>query len=319
MLNKICRAIKKIYFDKNYNFEKKNIIFFYELGCFLQKKKLFFIADVAFSIPYFFYRILTFKRINFKKICYLYNTDKARTAFSLAKNYDRYFSEVKNKNLKILEIGIGGHSKPHLGGSSLRALKRYFRNSRVYGIDLVDKKFHGRERITILQGSQFDINFLKSIEKEHGPFDIIIDDGSHYVEHQLFTFNTLFKNLSNNGIYIIEDVQTSYRKFFGGSTDINDKKHLINIFSNYIHNVYVENILPEELNKIDNSINISSIQFFSRESRCSILIEKSGIKKSSADSEEWYKLTREELDKKYPNHKYSIKLSSGVRKYEKIK
>ena len=61
MLNKICRAIKKIYFDKNYNFEKKNIIFFYELGCFLQKKKLFFIADVAFSIPYFFYRILTFK------------------------------------------------------------------------------------------------------------------------------------------------------------------------------------------------------------------------------------------------------------------
>jgi len=179
----------------------------------------------------------------------------------------------------------------------------------------VDKKYHGRKKITILQGSQSDINFLKNIETQHGPFDIIIDDGSHYVDHQLFTFNTMFKNLSNEGIYIIEDVNTSYRKFFGGSVDLNDKNHLINIFSNYIHNVYAENILPEELKKIDNSINVSSIQFFSNDSRCSILIEKSKIKKST--SKEYYKLTREEFSKKYPDHKYNIKSNDGVREYKK--
>lgn len=315
MLHKFWKVITKIYFNQNYNFEKKNIIFFYELGCFLQKKKLFFLADIFFSTPFFFYRILTFKKISFKKICRLYNTDKARGAFSLAKNYDRYFNQIKNRNLKILEIGIGGHSKSHLGGSSLRALKKYFKNSKIYGIDLVDKKYHGRKKITILQGSQSDINFLENIETQHGPFDIIIDDGSHYVDHQLFTFNTMFKNLSNEGIYIIEDVNTSYRKFFGGSVDLNDKNHLINIFSNYIHNVYAENILPEELKKIDNSINISSIQFFSNDSRCSILIEKSKIKKST--SKEYYKLTREEFSKKYPDHKYNIKSSDGVREYKK--
>lgn len=41
-------------------------------------------------------------------------------------------------------------------------------------------------------------------------FDIIIDDGSHHVDHQLISFATLFPRLAPNGIYIIEDLQTSH-------------------------------------------------------------------------------------------------------------
>ena len=41
-------------------------------------------------------------------------------------------------------------------------------------------------------------------------FDLIIDDGSHVVSHQQKTFGKFFKLLRNGGIYVIEDLGSSY-------------------------------------------------------------------------------------------------------------
>ena len=41
-------------------------------------------------------------------------------------------------------------------------------------------------------------------------FDVIIDDGSHLNQHQIFTFETLYPFVKDGGVYVIEDVQTSY-------------------------------------------------------------------------------------------------------------
>ena len=308
MFSKIKKTFNRIYLDKNYTFFKKNVILFYELGCFLQKKNYFFLADIFFSIPYNFYKLFTFKTPDFEETCFLYYSSKA----NIAKNYERYFNKLKKKKLKILEIGIGGHSHPHLGGSSLRALKRYFKNCIVLGIDLVDKNCHRRKKIKTLRGSQIDNKFLENTAKEYGPFDIIIDDGSHYVEHQLFSFKLLFKHLNINGIYIIEDVHTSYKKSFGGNTNISDENHLVNFFSNLAHNVYLQFIMPDEQKKLKTSINISSIQFFS-DRQNSILIEKSDVKKSSYKN--YFNFTKEELKKNNPDNKYNIKSTTGVREY----
>src|SRR5262249_15277228 len=46
-------------------------------------------------------------------------------------------------------------------------------------------------------------------EKETA-FDIIIDDGSHLSAHQVCAFETLIGALNSGGLYIIEDVQTSF-------------------------------------------------------------------------------------------------------------
>ena len=44
-------------------------------------------------------------------------------------------------------------------------------------------------------------------------FDVILDDGSHVPEHQILTINKLWKLVKPfPGIYIIEDLQTSYWK-----------------------------------------------------------------------------------------------------------
>jgi hypothetical protein len=57
---------------------------------------------------------------------------------------------------------------------------------------------------------------LTSLARELGPFDFIIDDGSHLNAHQIETFGILWPHLKDGGTYIVEDVQTSYWPSYGG-------------------------------------------------------------------------------------------------------
>ncbi|MBW4454432.1 MAG: hypothetical protein KME55_17960 [Nostoc indistinguendum CM1-VF10] len=116
-------------------------------------------------------------------------------------HYQEHFAPLRNKNLKILEIGIGGYDEPYSGGDSLRMWKQYFPNSMIYGMDIVDKKVLEEDRIKIFQGSQDDEIFLNKVVAETGKFDIIIDDGSHRNDHVIKTFKILFPELNHGGIY----------------------------------------------------------------------------------------------------------------------
>ena len=44
------------------------------------------------------------------------------------------------------------------------------------------------------------------MKEADGPLDIVIDDGSHRVHHQIATFRHLFPQLSEHGIYVVEDM-----------------------------------------------------------------------------------------------------------------
>lgn len=130
--------------------------------------------------------------------------------------YEKYFSPLRMKKLKILEIGIGGYDDPQAGGESLRMWQDYFPSSTIYGIDLYDKQAHAKGGIKIFKGSQNDPEFLQRVAKEAGGFDIIIDDGSHVNAHVITSFQTLFPLLAQNGIYAIEDLHTAYVPKYGG-------------------------------------------------------------------------------------------------------
>jgi len=69
-------------------------------------------------------------------------------------------------------------------------------------------------RIKCFYTDQSDYNSLEktilSINEHYGEniyFDLIIDDGSHIVDHMITTFQTYKKYLKNNGLYIIEDIK----------------------------------------------------------------------------------------------------------------
>ena len=86
-----------------------------------------------------------------------------------------------------------------------------------YGNRFVEKRLALNPRVKVFQGSQDNPIFLRKVCDERGPFDIVIDDGSHVPKHVVTSFHILFPSLVNGGIYLIEDVQTAFWPRFGGS------------------------------------------------------------------------------------------------------
>lgn len=125
--------------------------------------------------------------------------------------YDRHFSPFIGKTPNVLEIGVDK-------GGSLELWHNFFENSMLYAIDnnAETKNIKFPFRVDIEIGDQDDEMFLKHYVSSRPDFDIIIDDGGHYMQQQLMSLIYLFPKLREGGIYVIEDVHTSYSKGYGG-------------------------------------------------------------------------------------------------------
>ncbi len=126
--------------------------------------------------------------------------------------YERYFSKFRDKDISLLELGV-------LHGGSLQMWKNYFgKNSKIYGAD-IDPRCQELEEdnIKILFCDQEDRSSLRSITNTLPKFDIIIDDGGHTMLQQKLTFEELYSHVKDGGIYLCEDMHTSYWPgHFGG-------------------------------------------------------------------------------------------------------
>jgi cephalosporin hydroxylase len=129
--------------------------------------------------------------------------------------YDTHFSKFRNKEIVILEIGVWK-------GGSLLMWEDYFgENAKIYGIDndancqnIVEGK-----NIKIIIGSQSDREFLRELKTQIPKIDILIDDGGHRMEEQIITFEELYDHIKDGGIYLCEDLHTSYNKNYGGGLE----------------------------------------------------------------------------------------------------
>nr|Q9AJU1.1 RecName: Full=8-demethyl-8-(2-methoxy-alpha-L-rhamnosyl)-tetracenomycin-C 3'-O-methyltransferase; AltName: Full=O-methyltransferase II [Streptomyces olivaceus]CAD57140.1 O-methyltransferase II [Streptomyces olivaceus]CAP12608.1 rhamnose C3'-methyltransferase [Streptomyces olivaceus] len=131
--------------------------------------------------------------------------------------YEHHFARLRHQPVRVLELGIGGYQNPDEGGGSLKMWRSYFPQGRIFGVDYFPKHGLDEDRIHTLQGSQDDAGFLRRVAEEHGPFDIVIDDGSHVAGHQQTAFRTLFPAVRNGGFYVIEDLWTAYCPGYGGA------------------------------------------------------------------------------------------------------
>ncbi len=83
----------------------------------------------------------------------------------------------------------------------------YFPHARITGVDIDPMcKMYSGGRIDVKIGSQTDPAFLSQFTD----YDIIIDDGGHTMTQQKVSFDVLFPLLKPGGIYVIEDLHTSY-------------------------------------------------------------------------------------------------------------
>jgi hypothetical protein len=131
--------------------------------------------------------------------------------------YHELFCHLRDRPIRLLEIGVGGYNLETSGGASLAMWADYFANAQITGIDLAEKRLTLDARVRVFRGSQDDPGFVKKVCDERGPFDIVIDDGSHVPKHVVASFYILFPTLKDGGIYVIEDVQTAFWPKFGGS------------------------------------------------------------------------------------------------------
>ena len=151
-----------------------------------------------------------------------YGTDKSSDNHNYCVKYEKYLPFNRYDKLNILEIGV-------LDGKSLLTWKDYYYRSNILGIDInPDCKKYEEDRISVEIGSQVDDKFLNQISNEYGPFDFILDDGSHLNEHVIYSFETLFQYVKTGGLYIVEDVATSYFPWYGGG--LNDPKSMMEYF-----------------------------------------------------------------------------------------
>jgi demethylmacrocin O-methyltransferase len=146
-----------------------------------------------------------------------YDSDKWGCLHWFTPHYEHHFATLREQPVRVLEIGIGGYGDPKSGGGSLRMWQRYFPRGLVYGLDIAAKPGLGTPRIRTLQGDQSDPAYLARLAEEYGPFDIVIDDGSHRNEHVLTSFQALFPHVRPRGFYVIEDLWTAYCTGYGGS------------------------------------------------------------------------------------------------------
>lgn len=131
-------------------------------------------------------------------------TDKASSDHDYLNFYEMFFSLIREDRITVLEIGI-------FNGASLQTWEEYFSNAKVIGADIlpITKRFE-RRRVKIEILDQSNVEELTRLAVQHGPFDVIIEDGSHIWEHQITSLRTLFPFLKDGGFYIVEDLQTNY-------------------------------------------------------------------------------------------------------------
>ncbi len=129
--------------------------------------------------------------------------------------YHKHLGHLRNKACVVAEIGVA------MGGS-LQMWREYFGpQSIIVGIDINPncKQFTGNQ-IFIETGDQADTQFLESLKEKYPPFDVIIDDGGHFMHQQITAFEVLYDHLKTDGVYICEDTHTSYWEEYGGARQL---------------------------------------------------------------------------------------------------
>ena len=190
------------------------------------------------------------------------HTDKGMHDHGFVEVYERFFFQFMNQPIRILEIGI-------YEGASLELWYKYFTQGKIFGIDLSTKAEYDNDRVTTFIADQSKRDQLQSFIDTHGgDFDIIIDDGGHYMNQQQISFGFLFPFVKPGGYYVIEDIHTSiphvYREF--GATHSDSTLSMIENFARKL-GIHSSHMTHNETEYLKSNIDLISLNTRNRGSR----------------------------------------------------
>lgn len=152
------------------------------------------------------------------------SSDKWMPYFDIYENHivHTMYNHPIEQPLVLVEVGVQK-------GGSLQMWHEYLTNNhdpsyttagiKIIGIDIdpeCAKLKYVTSNIEVIVGDQSDPVFWDEFLKKVPKIDIFIDDGGHYMQQQILTFEKVFPHIQNNGVYICEDCHTSYMSGNGG-------------------------------------------------------------------------------------------------------
>jgi hypothetical protein len=155
-----------------------------------------------------------------------HNTDKSPKYHNYSPIYYELFKDIQFSALNIFEMGIGhndtsyvcnmSHVPNYTPGSSLRVWRDFFPNAVVHGADLNQEAVDHAvsNQILTYRFNQLESKQISNLFATLPEFEVIIDDGFHDIRSNTCFFENTIRNLKENGIYIIEDVQTKQLEIF---------------------------------------------------------------------------------------------------------
>jgi len=144
--------------------------------------------------------------------------------------YERHLPKSTPHLLKIVEVGTQR-------GGSLEMWSQHFKYmyGSIIGIDIdpeCAKLTYDDPRIQVVIGDQGDPKFWDDFLQKHPKIDIFIDDGGHFMDQQILTFEKVFPTMPIGGIYICEDCHTSYMPYNGGG--LGNRRSFIEYAKTYV-------------------------------------------------------------------------------------
>lgn len=167
-------------------------------------------------------------------------SDKAGGWHNYTLVYDALFKSIKNKVNNFFELGIGTINS----GASLRAWKEYFSKANIFGGDILDEVLFTDHRIQTFHCDQTNLESIKKLwsKFETTLFDVILDDGLHEYNANIFFFENSIHKVKKGGFYFIEDIKVNdipiYLQYFENCNSLFQEYQLVD--------------LPNDGNKQDN-------------------------------------------------------------------
>lgn len=134
-----------------------------------------------------------------------YGTDKASDRHDYLRGYELFLERYKNEKITVMELGVEK-------GQSLKMWTEYFPNAHLLGVDINPEcSIFSDERTDIIIADLSDLSELDKLAQFRAK--IIIDDASHLWSHQIKALSVLFPSMPRGGIYICEDLGTSFYRY----------------------------------------------------------------------------------------------------------
>lgn len=154
-----------------------------------------------------------------------FGTDKSSEYHDLCDLYEGFLEKFRETEFNLFEYGV-------LYFASLNMWGAYFPTAHIFGVDPGQEQYTDNiygKNITYIKHDAYDEDFMNTIFKKSPP-SVIIDDATHYYSHQIRGFEISFPFLVSGGLYIVEDMETSFGEFRYGIWN-DQKKDAANYFA----------------------------------------------------------------------------------------